>query len=200
MNSFEFNKIAMAVLGTVFVMFGVSIVSEAIFASEPPEKPGYVIASTEPSAGTKEKKPAGPEIAPIVPLLASADVSAGEKISNKCHACHDLTKGGPNKVGPNLYGVVGRPIASHPGFSYSSGMKDFAKDHKTWTYQELNGFLYNPKKHVKGTAMGFAGLKKTQDRADIVAYLRTLSDNPVPLPSAGQAAGGTTGTSGGNTQ
>ncbi|MCG6858739.1 MAG: cytochrome c family protein [Salaquimonas sp.] len=189
MNSFPLYKIAMAVLGTIFVMFGLSIITEAIFSSEPPETPGYAIAAVEPSGGEATKAASGPAYDPIIPLLASANVEDGMKISKKCQACHNFDKGGPNKVGPNLYGVVGRPIASHEGFSYSSGMQAFGAG-KTWTYKELNGFLWNPKKHVKGTAMGFAGLKKTQDRADIIAYLRTLSDNPVPLPEAGGETAG----------
>jgi cytochrome c len=186
MDSFEFNKIAMAVLGTVFVLFGVSIISEAIFHSESPETAGFAIAAVEPGEGPG-KEASGPAYDPIEQLLATADVDEGENVSKKCETCHTLEQGGPNKVGPNLYGVVGRPIASHEGFGYSSAMEEYGAG-KTWTYAELNGFLWNPKKHIKGTAMGFAGLKKTQERADLVAYLRTLSANPEPLPTSDTTA------------
>ena len=100
-------------------------------------------------------------------------------------ACHTAEKGGPNKVGPNLWDIVNRPIASHEGFAYSGAMKEFSQGGTVhWDYEHLDHFLLSPKGLVKGTAMGFAGVKKTQDRADLVAYLHTLSDNPAPLPEA----------------
>ena len=96
--------------------------------------------------------------------------------------------GGPNKVGPNLWGIVDRPIASHEGFSYSAGMKTFAEANKTWTYDHLSFFIEAPKKHVPGTAMGFAGVKKPDERANLIAYMREQADSPVALPEASAAA------------
>jgi len=107
----------------------------------------------------------------------------------KCTACHSAEKGGPNKVGPDLWGIVDRPVAAHEGFAYSAGMKEFSKGGtEKWTYDHLNHFLTSPKGLVKGTAMGFAGLKKDDERANVIAYLRTLADSPVPLPAAAPAA------------
>lgn len=178
-----------ALLGTVFVLMSISILSEGIFKSETPEKPGYAIAVADENAagaGAAEKKAAAET--PVAVALASADAAKGETIFKKCQACHDGTKGGPNKVGPNLWGVVDRPVASHPGFSYSAGMKEFSNNgQEKWTYDHLYHFLKKPKDFVKGTAMGFAGLKKESDRADLLAFLQTLSDSPVPFPKADAA-------------
>lgn len=189
MDSFEFNKILGGLLGTVFVVFSISLISDGIFSSPAPEKPGFVIQAAEAEA------PAGGEAAPaakpISELLAHADPKAGEAVFKKCQACHSGEKGGPNKVGPDLWDVVDRPVAEHEGFSYSAGMKDFSKNGEThWTYDNLNHFLTSPKGFVKGTAMGFAGLKNDEERANLIAYLRTLSDNPKPLPEAGAAPAG----------
>jgi cytochrome c len=184
MNSYV-NMGVGALLGTVFVLMSVSIASEGIFTSEAPEKPGYIIAADE---GGAEGAPAAEAAAPETPLgvlLAKADVAKGTAIFKKCQACHDGSKGGPNKVGPNLWGIVDRPIAGHEGFSYSAGMKDFSKGGtEKWTYDHLFHFLLSPKNYVKGTAMGFAGLKKEDERADLLAYLQTLADSPVPFPPA----------------
>jgi len=113
-------------------------------------------------------------------------------VFKKCQACHSGEKGGPNKVGPDLWDIVDRPVAEHEGFGYSAGMKDFSKGGaEKWTYDNLNHFITSPKKFVKGTAMGFAGLPKDEDRANVIAYLRTLSDSPKPLPTPGAAADAT---------
>ncbi|MDR6755264.1 cytochrome c [Mycoplana sp. BE70] len=185
MNSYV-NMGVGALLGTVFVLMSVSIASEGIFHSAAPEKEGFVIAAAE-SGGEAADEGGAAEAAatPIATLLASADAAAGEAVFKKCAACHSGEKGGPNKVGPDLWDVVNRPIASHEGFSYSAGMKTFAEDGKqVWDFDHLNHFLAAPKKYIAGTAMGFAGLKKDDERANLIAYLRTLSDSPAPLPDA----------------
>ncbi|RCS25002.1 cytochrome c family protein [Phyllobacterium salinisoli] len=186
MESSQSNKFIMAFLAAVFVVMSVSLFSDVIFDSPKPEKEGYFIKPLEASAGGEEK--AAPAAVPIATLLQTADPVKGADVFKRCQACHTGAKGGPNKVGPDLWDIVDRPIASHPGFSYSAGMKEFAQTAKLWTYDHLNGFLTSPKNYVKGTAMGFAGDKNDAERANLIAYLRTLSDNPKPLPEAPAAA------------
>lgn len=184
MNSYV-NMGVGALLGTVFVLMSVSIASEGIFHSGAPEKEGFAIVAEEAGGEAAGGGEAAAAAVPIATLLASADAGAGETVFKKCASCHTPEKGGPNKVGPNLWDVVNRPIASHEGFSYSAGMTTFSEGHKVvWDFDHLNFFLEAPKKHVPGTAMGFAGLKKDDERANLIAYLRTLSDNPAPLPTA----------------
>ncbi|WP_156417827.1 cytochrome c family protein, partial [Aureimonas sp. AU4] len=184
MDSFEANKIFGALLGTVFVLFGGSLVAEGIFHSEAPEKPGFAIQAAEPAAGGAAAPAAGNEVTPVGQIMASANAEAGAGIFKRCQACHSGEKGGPNKVGPDLWDVVNRPIASHEGFSYSAAMTEFSQGKSVhWDWDHLNHFLHGPKQYIKGTAMGFAGLPKDQERADLLAYLRTLSDNPPPLPA-----------------
>jgi cytochrome c len=176
------NMAVGALLTTVFVMMSVSIASEGIFHSAAPEKEGFAIVAAEP-AGDAAGGEAAPAAVPIAQLMVKADAKAGETVFKKCQACHSGEKGGPNKVGPDLWGIVDRPIASHEGFAYSAAMKDFSKGgSELWTFDHLNHFLTAPKAYVKGTAMGFAGLKKDEERANLIAYLRTLADTPVALP------------------
>jgi cytochrome c len=176
------NMAVGALLATVFVMMSVSIASEGIFHSGAPEKEGFAIVAAEPTEAEAGGE-AAPAAVPIGQLLAKADAKAGETVFKKCQACHSGEKGGPNKVGPDLWGIVDRPVASHEGFAYSAAMKDFSKGgSEHWTFDHLNHFLTAPKAYVKGTAMGFAGLKKDEERANLIAYLRSLADTPVPLP------------------
>jgi cytochrome c len=187
MDSFEINKILGALLFTCLVLLALNIGANALFAPVPPAKPGFEVAVQEkqPEGGASPEKAAPPE--PIEKLLASADPKKGEASAKKCLACHTLTKGGPNKIGPNLYGVVNRPKGSEAGFSYSDGMK---KKGGNWTIDDLNQFLANPRTFVPGTKMTFVGLPKDSERADVIAYLNSLSDNPAPLPKAAENAGG----------
>ena len=121
----------------------------------------------------------GPE--PILALLASADVAAGEKLAKKCTACHVFEAGGVNKVGPALWSIVNKAKASADGFAYSKALAEFGGE---WDYQSLNGFLAKPKAYISGTKMNFAGLKKPEDRANMVAWMRTMADSQAPLPTA----------------
>jgi cytochrome c len=180
MDSFELNKILGAVLGTCILLLVTSFAAGAIFAPNKPAKPGFEIAVKEEAAGG-EKAAAAASAEPIEKLLQTADVKKGEAAAKKCAACHTFAKGEPNKVGPNLYGVVGDHKGEGRGFNFSAAMK--AKG-GTWTIDDLDKFIDNPKGFVPGTAMGFAGIQKGSERADVIAYLNSLSDHPQPLPTA----------------
>jgi cytochrome c len=183
MDSFEFNKIAGALLFTCLCVLGLSIAAEAIYAPVEPVKPGYEIEVQKANAPATGPAPTAAPEEPIEKLLVTADVARGETVSKQCAVCHTFTKGGPNSVGPNLYGIVGRARASVAGFAYSDAMK--AKG-GTWTIDELNKFLTNPRGYIPGTKMTFAGLNRGAQRADLIDYLNTLSDSPQPLPVANQ--------------
>jgi cytochrome c len=180
MDSFEWNKIAGAVLGTLLFVVALKIGSEMLFETPEPAKPGYVVPGVqEATASAAPAQPQEEQVPDFGTVLPTADVAHGKQVSQACQQCHDLSKGGPNKIGPNLWGIVDRPRATHPGFDYSSAM---SSTHDPWTYEKLFRYLKSPQEMVPGTKMSFAGLRSAKDRIDLIAYLRTLADSPVPVP------------------
>jgi cytochrome c len=174
-NAFQINKILGLVLGTLLFLQAVHIV-DGIFTPAKVAKPGSEVA-------VKEERPgeAAAGAQSFDSLLASASAEHGAQIAKQCEICHNLQEGQGPKVGPNLYSVVDSPVASVTGFNYTAALK--AKGGK-WTFAALNKWLTNPRADVPGTAMTFAGLSSEKQRADLIAYLDTLSKNPVPLPKA----------------
>lgn len=180
MDSFEWNKIVGAVLGTLLFIVAVRIAADFVFFVPPPAKPGYVVQGVPAtSASGASAQPAEEPLPDFGTVLKTADAAKGKDISQKCQQCHDLSKGGPDKIGPNLWGIVNRPRASRASFSYSSAM---SSSHAPWTYENLFRYLKSPQSIVPGTKMTFAGLPSAQDRIDLLAYLRTLADSPAPIP------------------
>jgi cytochrome c len=174
MNTFQINKILGLVLGTLLFLQAVHIV-DGYFTPAKVAKPGSEVA-------VKEAQPTG---APIETLLASASPDRGAQVAKQCEACHNFQEGQGPKVGPDLYGVVGRSVASMSGYNYTAALKKLGGN---WTFDALNKWLTKPSADAPGTAMTFAGLSNEKQRADVVAYLNTLSAHPLPLPTAQGAA------------
>ena len=179
MDSFEINKVIAAVLMVALLVIGLGKISDLVFHVEKPKTPGYAveveqIASSSVSTSTIEEKKVD-----IVALMALGDATSGEKIFKKCAACHSIVKGGKNKIGPALYNVVGRKVGGVSDYKYSKALSGYEK---SWTLEELNGFLLKPAKWIKGTKMAYAGLRKEKDRASVIKYLNQNSDNPQTLP------------------
>ncbi len=184
MNSFELNKVAAAILLAGIIAMVVGILGDELVKSKPLHESAYKVPGLElaaaPAGGAAAPAGEPEKVDPVGPLLASAKVAEGEGIAKKCAACHSFNKGGANKVGPNLWEIIGSSHAHADGFAYSPAIA--AMKAKPWDYEELNHFIANPKVYAPGTKMAFAGLKKPEERAAVIAYLRSLSDAPKPLP------------------
>ncbi len=180
--SFEANKIVGAVLAAMILAMVSGLVANMLVHPRSLEKPAYAVAGgEETAAATTSSAPAGPE--PIAPLMAAASAHAGEEKSKLCVTCHSFNKGGPNKIGPNLYGILGDEIAhDRGGFAFSEALTTKGKG-QTWTLDNLNEWLWKPQSFAHGTKMTFIGLPKAEDRANVVAYLNSMSDSPKPLAS-----------------
>ena len=184
MDSMEVNKGIAAILVAGILFFLTGLIGDSLVHERLPEKPALAIAAAPAAGGGGEAKPAGP--APIEPLLASANAQDGNQYAHRvCVACHTFDKGGKPGVGPNLYGVVAAPHDHEEGFNYSPALQKFKG--QPWTFDALNQWLYKPSAYAPGTRMSFAGITSDKQRADVIAYLRSLSDNPVPLPSPQEA-------------
>jgi cytochrome c len=185
MDSMEVNKAVAALLVAGIAFFLVGLIGDNLIYETEPAKPPISIQGVQPAATTGgAPKPA--ELPPVAPLLASANIGQGKQfVDTVCAACHSFNKGGKPIVGPNLYGVVGGPHDHEAGFDYSPALEKFKG--QPWTYSALNHWLYNPAEYAPGTRMTFAGIPQGQLRADVIDYLHTLSDHPLPLPTAAPA-------------
>ena len=176
MDSFEVNKVIAAVLVTVLLVFGIGKISDIIFHVEKPNVQGYKVEIKVNNSASQAKSE---DQIDISALLALGDVDIGKKVFKKCAACHSIAQGGGNKIGPKLYNIVGRATGSISDYKYSKALASYGKE---WTFEELNGFLFKPSTWIKGNKMGFAGLKKDEDRASVILYLNQNSDSPKELP------------------
>ena len=179
MDSFEINKIVAAILMVALLIIGISKLSNVLFYVEKPKSPGYAVDVEQASVTSETTSVVEEEKIDIAALMALGDISSGEKIFKKCAACHSIVKDGKNKIGPALYNVVGRQVGGVNDYKYSKALAEYGK---SWTFEELNGFLLKPAKWIKGTKMAYAGLRKEKDRASIIKYLNENSDSPQPLP------------------
>ena len=179
MDSFEVNKIIAAVLLVALLVIGIGKIADIVFYVEKPKTAGYKVEVAEASNASQDAKASEIEEIDISALLAMGNVEHGEKVFKKCSACHVVNKGGENKIGPVLYGVLGRQVAALSNYKYSKAMAAYDK---TWTFEEMNGYLRKPQSYIKGTKMAFAGLRKEKDRASVILYLNQNSDSPLLLP------------------
>jgi cytochrome c len=178
MTAYDFNRAAVAFLGAIVFALLLGSYSSFVFAPREPRVAGFAL-PTSAAAPATAVAPAAPKETPLPELLVKADAKKGQSDAKVCGTCHNFDKGGAAKVGPDLWGVVGRPVASAAGFAYSDSVKGLGGD---WSYDKLNNWIANPKEMAAGTKMAFAGEKDPQKRADILSYLQSLSDTPVPFP------------------
>jgi len=174
------NKIIVSVILAIILVFGINKIADVIFYVEKPEKSAYQVDSvtTVASTTTTETNSVGSDSGNIMALFASTNAADGAKVFKKCAACHSIAEGGANKIGPALWGVIGRKAGSVPNYKYSKAMAAYSKN---WSFEEMNGFLIKPKDWIKGTKMSFAGLKNAKDRASVILYMNKNSSNPLPI-------------------
>lgn len=183
MNSFELNKIFGAILGTLVFVMGVGFIAEEIY--HPIENRGATYLLPEPEES--DSGAAAPEVAQVDSIavrMQTATVEAGERLINRCQSCHDYSAANANRTGPGIHDVVGQQIAHHDGFAYSDILNEYGASGEVWDYANLDEFLASPRTFAPGTKMTFAGLSNPMDRANLIAFLRSLSDDPYPLPEA----------------
>ncbi len=179
MDSFEINKVIAAILMVALLIIGLGKISEVVFYVEKPKTPGYSVEVDQIATAVTSTNETTEKVVDIATLMSMGDVASGEKIFKKCAACHSIVKGGKNKIGPALYNVVGRKVGAVSDYKYSKALAGYEK---SWTFEELNGYLIKPAKWIKGTKMAFAGLRKEKDRASVIKYLNQNSDSPLSLP------------------
>lgn len=179
MSSFDLNKVMMAILIALILSLLSGIIAEKLVSPKKLAHNSFVVEGVEEESSVSSAQK-DDVIEPVTVLMASANIENGQKLAKQCLQCHSFEKGGANKIGPNLWNVVGNKHGHLEGYAYSSAL--LAKEGK-WDYENLNHFLYKPKVYIPGTKMSFVGIKKAKDRADVIAYLRTLSDSPIALPT-----------------
>ena len=182
MDSFEINKIIAAILLTALIVIGIGKIVDVLFYVEKPKLSAYKVEGIDKVGSTQEvsaKTAKVVEAVDIKALLAMGDVAHGEKVFKKCSACHMIAADGKNKIGPNLWGVIGRTAGAIDDYNYSKAMTDYAKE---WTFEEMNSYLIKPQAYIKGTKMAFAGLRKEKDRASVILYMNSKSASPKAIP------------------
>ena len=174
------NKIIVSIVLAVILVLGINKITNVIFDVKKPEKSAYQVASVTTNANTTtaETSSVNLESGNIMALFASTSVADGAKVFKKCLTCHSIGKGDPNKIGPNIFGVLNRKAGSISGYKYSKAMLAYGK---VWSFEEMDGFLTKPKDWIKGTKMSFMGLKAAKDRAAVILYMNENADNPLPL-------------------
>tara|TARA_B100001123_G_scaffold444639_1_gene594037 strand:- start:213 stop:737 length:525 start_codon:yes stop_codon:yes gene_type:complete len=171
------NKILVSLAIAIILIIGINRIADSVFHVEKPKKSAYEVANVTTAASTTSSSSENSDTGNIMALFASVSSADGEKVFKKCVACHTIAKGGSNKIGPSLWGVLGRKAGTVSNYKYSKAMIAYGK---SWSFDEMNGFLKNPKEWIKGTKMSFAGLKKETDRAAIIIYMNKNTDNPLP--------------------
>ena len=174
------NKILVSIVFTIILILGINKIADSIFFVEKPEQSAYQVANvtTASTSTTSEDNSEKSEAGNIMALFASTSATDGEKVFKKCAACHSITKGGANKIGPALWGILGRKAGSLSDYNYSKAMVAYGKQ---WSFEQMNGFLTKPKEWVKGTKMSYAGLKNAKDRAALILYMNENTDSPLPV-------------------